>query len=78
MMAYYGALENAMKEAREDSFLPTDLTREQMLIAIQDISYTLKSSGIGNGQRIVLAAERHTLRLRLQRADDVTTRLLGK
>jgi len=73
-MDYYGAMEQAQK----DSFLPTDLTRDQMLTAIADIGDRLRQSRVRSDERIILHAQRHEFRLRLQRAEQVAQRLLGK
>lgn len=76
-MDYYTAMEDAMVQAAEDSFLPTDLTRDEMFMRIEEISEFLKKSGVRTGERIGLHAERHELRLRLIRAEQVAQRLLG-
>jgi hypothetical protein len=76
-MDYYTAMEDAMVQAAEDSFLPTDLTRDQMLTAIDDITLLLKGS-LSDGMRIGLAADRQTLKLRLRQAEEVAQRLLGR
>lgn len=77
-MDYYTAMEEAMIDAVERSFLPTDLTRDQMLSRIDEITEFLKKSGVRSDERIILSAERKEYRLRLQRADEVAQRLLGK
>lgn len=76
-MDYYNAMEDAMVKAAEDSFLPTALTRDQMLTIIADIGDRLRQSGVRSDERIILHAQRHELRLRLQRAEQVAQRLLG-
>lgn len=76
-MTYYEALQEAMDDAREQSFLPTALTRAQMLTAIEDITRMLKGS-MSDGERIILCADRQELRLRLRRAEEIAQRLLGK
>lgn len=76
-MDYYTAMEDAMVQAAEDSFLPTDLTRDQMLTAIADIGDLLRQSGVRSDERIILHAQRHELRLRLKRAEEMAQRLLG-
>jgi hypothetical protein len=76
-MDYYTAMEDAMVQAAEDSFLPTTLTRDQMMTAIEDISVLLMGS-LPDWRRISLSADRQELRLRLRRAEEVANRLLGK
>lgn len=76
-MDYYTAMEDAMVQAAEDSFLPTDLTRDQMLTAIADIGDRLRQSGVRSDERIILHAKRHEFRLRLKRAEEMVTRLSG-
>jgi len=76
-MDYYTAMEEAMVQAEEDSFLPTELTRDQMMTAIDDITGILKTSGVRSDERIILHAQRQEFRLRLRRAEQVAQRLLG-
>lgn len=76
-MDYYTAMEEAMIDAAEDSRLPTELTREQMVGRIEQISEFLRKSGVRSDERIMLHAERHGLRLRLLRAEQIAQRLLG-
>jgi hypothetical protein len=76
-MDYYTAMEDAMVQAREDSFLPTNLTRDQMLTVIADIGDRLRQSRVRSDERIILHAQRHEFRLRLKRAEQVAQRLLG-
>lgn len=76
-MDYYAAMEEAMIEAREDSFLPTKMTRDQMLTAIDDITGMLKGCLTSDNERIILSAKRQELRLRLLRAEEIAQRLLG-
>lgn len=76
-MDYYTAMEDAMVQAAEDSFLPTDLTRDQMLTAIADIGDRLRQSGVRSDERISLHAQRREFRLRLKRAEEIAKRLLG-
>lgn len=74
---YYTAMEDAMVDAAEESLRSTDKTHAQMLSDIDDISEELKH-GLPDSVRIILTAQRHTLRLRLQRVEEVARRLLGK
>jgi len=57
--------------------LPTELTRDQMGFRIEEITEFLKKSGVRSDERIIMHAERHELRLRLRRAEEVANRLLG-
>ena len=76
-MDYYTAMEEAMIDAVERSFLPTDLTRDQMLSRIDEITEFLKKGGVRSDERIILSAQRQEFRLRLLRAEQVAARLLG-
>ena len=76
-MDYYTAMEEAMIVAAEDSLKPTDMTRDQMIFRIGEISEILKKSRVLDVERFLLHAERQTYRLRLQRAEQVAQRLLG-
>ena len=58
-MDYYTAMEDAMVQAAEDSFLPTELTRDQMGFRIEEITEFLKKSGVRSDERIIMHAERH-------------------
>jgi hypothetical protein len=75
-MDYYTAMEEAMIEAAEESLKPTNLTRDQMVSRIEEITECLKKSGVRSDERILLHAERQTYRLRLIRAEQVAQRLL--
>jgi len=75
-MDYYGALAEALIDAEFRSYLPTELTRDQMLNDI-DIITTLLKGSLPEWRRIVLCADRQELRLRLRRAEQVAQRLLG-
>lgn len=73
-MDYY----TAMVQAREDSFLPTEMTHDQMLTAIDDITWILKGCLTSDSERIILSAQRQELRLRRRRAEEIAARLMGK
>lgn len=75
-MDYSQVLERAMRMAEQESYSPLDMTYEEILTRIQTISTTLKRV-MPHSERILLSAERHGLRLRLQRAEQVAQRLLG-
>ena len=77
-MDYYQALEQEMRREEKEVSTPLDLTYEQMVCRIEEITEFLKKSGVRSSERIILSAERHGLRLRLKRAEDVAKRLLGK
>lgn len=75
-MDYYGAMEEAMIDAAEDSLKPTDMSGSEMMRVILCIGISLKGS-LPDSERIILTAQRQELRLRLLRAEQVAQRLLG-
>jgi uncharacterized protein YoaH (UPF0181 family) len=79
-MDYYGAMEEAMEDARVaaiETCLPPDLTYEQLKTVITNITDLLKMS-LSDGERIALTAKRHEYRLRLRKVDEVAAKLRGE
>lgn len=76
-MEYHQVLEQAMRMEEKESFSPIALTREEMLSRIASITETLKGS-MPHSERILLAAERHGLRTRLERVKAIANKLMGK